>query len=131
MHFTYTIQPEKRAILLRYEGDFTLAELFACSRKLWDDPAYSDDYDGIVDLSTASLGFGIGDLRVFIDFMKTEPRVSHGRWAAVTTSPLVTACSLLYQQALSSRHTFEVFSTWAAACAFLHQDLESESLPAI
>ena len=126
MNFTYSIHPEKRAILLRYAGDFTLSELIDCSRKLWDDPAYSDEYDGIVDLSAGTLGLGIGDFRVFIDFMKSEPRVSRGRWAAVTTSPFVTACGLLYQQALASRHTFEVFSTWNAACAFLHQDMEPE-----
>ena len=119
MKFSYEIFPEQRLILQRYTGNPSLADVVASTRRLWADPRYSKTYDGIVDLSSSSAGISMGDLRALIGFMQQNDQTSTGRWGAVTSSPVTTACAMLYQRALAPRHKFEVFSSWDAACGFL------------
>ena len=119
MNFSYAIDPERRMIFLRYTGHFTLVPLLAGIRRLWADPAYCRAYAGLVDLSDESLSIEIADLHALIDHLRDQPAISEGRWAAVTSSPLATACGLLYQKAISPRHPFEVFSSFEAAANFL------------
>jgi len=122
MKFSFDIQPEHRAIYARYEGKFTLDDLLATTRQLWADPRYSPDYNGVVDISAGSVSVDINDLRTLAAFLVREPATSSGRWAAVATTPLAIACSLIYRSALRRRHGFEIFSTWEAACGFLQLD---------
>lgn len=117
--FGYLIDPEQRAIAVRYAGTFSMQELVASARLLWADPRYSPNYVGVVDLSQASIGASMSDFRTVIDFVLGQASASRGRWAAVATSPLVTACAMIYRRAVIRRHPFEVFSTWEAACEHL------------
>ena len=119
MKFSYAIDPERHLIFLRYTGHFTLAGLLAGTRRLWADPAYSRSYAGLIDLSDESLSVAIGDFHSLLDYLRDQPAISQGRWAAVTSSPFATACGLLYQKAISPRHPFEVFSSFEAAANFL------------
>lgn len=122
MHFSYEIHPDRRVIVQRFAGQFSLADLLAAVRRLWADPLYSKSYDGIVDLSETSMGISMEDLRALIGFLQQRPETSTGRWGAVASSPLTTACAMIYRRAAAPRHQFEVFSSWAAACDFLgHQ----------
>ena len=123
MKFTYEILPERRVILQRYAGSFSLADLLASTQRLWDDPLYSRSYDGIVDLSATSVAISMNDLRSLIGFLRTSERTSTGRWGAVANSPLVTACAMIYQRAIAPVHEFEVFSTWDAACDYIGRRL--------
>lgn len=128
MKFTYEIFPQKRLILQRYAGDFSLGELRAATERLWADPRYDRAYDGIADLSAAGTT-PIEDLRGLIQFLSGNRSLSTGRWAVVVSAPYATACALLYKKAMSHRHPFEVFSTWDGACQFLGADLEPSALP--
>jgi len=122
MPFCFDILPEKRAIFVRFEGRFTLEQLLAAARELWADPRYSPAYDGLVDISAGSISIDMKDLRKLIAFLLDEPATSRGRWAAVATTPLAIAGGLLYRSAMKSRHVFDVFSTWEAACEFVMFD---------
>lgn len=119
MKFAYDIFPEARSISVRYAGKFTLAELLLTSRRLLEDERYAPEYDGLVDLTDLGLGVEIADFRTLINFVQGHARVSCGRWAAITATPLATACGLVYKRAMAPRQTFEVFSTPEAACAFI------------
>jgi hypothetical protein len=122
MKFSFEILPEPRAIFARYEGKFTLEELFATTRQLWADPRYSPTYDGLVDLTDGAFSVDMNDLRTLMDFLVRAPTTSSGRWAAVASTPLSIACGLLYRTALRRRHVFQVFSSWDAAYEFLKFD---------
>ena len=129
MKFTYAIHPDHRVIFLRYEGRFTTSELVDSIQKLWADPAYSRDYNGIVDATDASVAIDIRDFRAFISLIRDRDEMSVGRWAAVTTSPLATACGFIYKEALAFRHKFQVFSGWEAACDFIELPPSAYSIP--
>lgn len=129
MTFSYEILPEKGTILLRCQGHFTFEQLRAGIERLWSDPRYRVDYDGIADLTDTSVGVSLSDLRALLDFLRNEARTSTGRWAAVAVSPLAAACAVLYQQACAQRHTCEVFSTWDAACRYLEVELPPDWSP--
>jgi hypothetical protein len=122
--FTYDILPERRLILQRFAGDTSLAEVLEATRRLWADPRYSRTYDGIVDLSATTVGISMEDLRALIGILRESEQMSTGRWGAVATSPLTTACAMIYQRALAPQQEFEVFSSWDAACGFLGVDLQ-------
>lgn len=128
MNFSYEIFPDRRAIVVRYVGTFTLEQLHASALTLWNDPRYARDYDGLVDVSHSSANVDITDFRAFVSLVRNDSRVSQGRWAAVVTTPFATACSFLYRSALASHHTFEIFSTWEAACEFLNLPIKQETL---
>jgi hypothetical protein len=123
VNFTYDILPERRLIRQRFAGSTSLADVRAALRRLWADPLYSKNYDGIVDLSATTVGISMEDLRALIGFLQESDQMSTGRWGAVVSSPLTTACAMIYQRALAPRHEFEVFATWEAACGFLGVEL--------
>lgn len=123
MNCHYEIYPEKRLIYMRYAGAFTLAELMDISRRLWSDKRYSKAYSGIVDLTDSKVSVGREDFQSLVEFVVGHKDTSEGRWAAVATSPLATACGMIYKRAIIKRHPFEVFSTFEAAGAFVGIDL--------
>lgn len=122
MKFSYAIDTERQLITQRFEGTLTLERLLECLRQLWADPTYSPAYNGLVDMSKALPKASVEDLPRLVAFVLTRPERSRGRWAAVTNSPFLTACGMLYQKAVVSQHVFEVFSTDEAARAFLRLD---------
>jgi hypothetical protein len=128
MKFSYTIDSQRGLIFQAYEGSFTLEQLIACTRCLWADPEYSPSFDGIVELSAMTPSARLPQLPGLLHFLKNDAHLSQGRWAAIATSPLATAGSLIYKRAMAPRHMFEVFSTWDAACTFLQIDAEKPLL---
>jgi hypothetical protein len=128
MTFDYEIYPEARIIVLRYAGQFTLGALKVFAQRLWADARYSRSFDGLVDLTDARLGVAREDFLALVEFVRGHEQTSLGRWAAITTSPLATACGLIYQRALARRHAFEVFATTEAAAWFLGVDLGNAPL---
>lgn len=124
MNFSYQIDSARHLIFLRLAGRFTLQALIKGVHQLWADPAYHRSYGGLVDISDGAVWVNIADLHQFIAFIRDQPSTSEGRWAAVTSSPLATACGLLYQKAIWNRHPFEVFTSFEAACDYLHIGVE-------
>lgn len=119
MQFRYEIYPDARAIVARISGSASLTELMTFIRTLWSDPRYSPAFDGIMDLSAQDVHVEMCEFRPILEYLLQSPHTSTGRWAAVATTPLATACGLIYRRALSARHGFEVFSTGEAAFAYL------------
>lgn len=128
MKFRYVIDPQREVIFQAFEGDFTAPQLIACIERLWADPEYRRSFSGIVDLSAMGTGAIVLELPALMKFLKGNPRLSQGRWAAIATTPMATAASLLYRQDIAPEQTFGVFSTWEAACTFLRVDLERPAL---
>ena len=126
MTFNYDIFPERRTIVARYTGLFTLGELTAAAQLLWSDPRYVRSYDGLVDISHGSVAVAMRDVPPLMRFFREHGNTSEGRWAAVASAPLTTAWALVYRRALGARHPLEIFSTWEAACAFLGVDLRPD-----
>lgn len=126
MKFSYDILPEKRSLMLRYEGRFTVADLIAGTQMVWADARYRREYDGIIDLTDPEAGVSLSDFRGLVNFLRGEHSTTKGRWAAVTSTPLAAACALMYKEAFAARHVMEVFSTWEAACQYLHLELPSD-----
>lgn len=129
--FTYEILPEKRAIVIRFRGHFTRAALASAVERLWSDPRYRTDYVGIVDLSDTTVGMAMEDFRHIVEWVRGQDRTSVNRWAAVASTPLATACALLYRRAMADRQRFEVFSTWEAACRYIEVDLPPPEVAAV
>lgn len=130
MKFRYIIDPQRQVICQAFEGDFTAQQLIACIERLWADPDYHRSFGGIVDLTAMDAGAIILELPALMKFLKGNPRLSQGRWAAIATTPMATAASLLYRHDIAPEQTFGVFSTWEGACDFLQVDIERPELRA-
>lgn len=118
MEYRYEIYPASRAIVGRISGRARLEELMQLVHALWADPRYSPAFDGVMDLEK-DFGLAMSDFRPLLDYLRQHPRTSSGRWAVVTNSPLTTACGFIYRHTMAGRHSFDVFSTREAACAFV------------
>lgn len=119
MKFSYAIDAPRRMIFMRYEGRCRAAHLLACARLLWADPAYSRLFDGYIDLTGAQADNALDDLNALVSLLRANAETGEGRYAAVTTSPVITAIGLLYQRAMAHRHAFAVFSSPEAAFQYL------------
>lgn len=119
MKFSYAIDAQRRMIFQRYEGACSLALMIACTRRLLADPAYSKLFDGYIDLTKARPEVTLEDLHAFIAFLRGQSQLGEGRYAAVTTSPVITAMGVLYQRTMARHHAFAVFSSHEAAAEYL------------
>lgn len=119
MRFDYAIDENRRMIFIEFSGPFSPEAFIGCIERLWSDPAYRRDYDGIADISEVESSYTLTDLQRVIGFLKKNPRTNTSRWAVITASPLAAACSYVYQRSMASVHRLEVFSTWEAAAAFI------------
>jgi hypothetical protein len=127
--FEYQIDCEQRLIVSRCTGRFSLDALRTAVERLWADARYSSDYAGLVEITDSSAAIAVQDLRAFIRFVREHALRSQERWAVVTTSPLATACAMLYREAMVGRQEFQVFSTREAACAWLKVKVPGGSAP--
>jgi hypothetical protein len=119
MKFGYTIDTERKIIFLRFSGPFDLNGFFAGIERLWADPDYRREYEGVADISAVENTYTLGDLHRVISFLKADPRTNTSRWAVITASPLAVAIAYVYKKAMASVHKLEVFSTWEAASAYV------------
>lgn len=123
MSYGHVIDPVRRFIYQVYEGHFPVALVIACTKRLWAEPDYSNAYHGIVDVSRMTTDGGIEDIHTLIDFLKTQSSTSTVRWAVITSSPTLTAGSMLYRTAMTGRHTLDILASWEAAANALQIDL--------
>lgn len=119
MSHEHAIYREQRLVLVRYGAPVDLASLISGTERLWADPLYDRNFDGIVDLSDPRLKMSSEDFRDYLGFLSGREEASLGRWASVATSPMAVAFGLLYQQAAAARHPFGIFASWSGACANL------------
>lgn len=129
MNYGHVILPKQHVIYQVFEGSFTAEQLIACVRRLWNDPAYSKHYHGIADISRMVGGTSLERLVEIVIFLKDQPQLSQGRWAVITSTPIVTAAAMVYKREMAARHPFGVFSTWESACAFLQLDMPVRPAP--
>lgn len=123
MNYAHVIVPSRRFIYQVFEGEFSLDQLIACTRRLWNDPDYSKHYNGITDISRMAPSQALDKLQGLMLFLKSQPQTSQGRWAVITSTPMSTAGAMVYKRDMATHHPFGVFSTWESACAFLQLDL--------
>ena len=118
MPYSHTVNPAKRIIIQRFDGTLSLATVCEGTEKLWADPGYNPAFDGITDLSRAVVSGNVEDVRALSRFIANSQRASTGRWAVVTNDPKITAFVLVFGRLLA-KPSLSVFSTWAAATAYM------------
>ncbi|MEO8205679.1 MAG: hypothetical protein ABI615_05820 [Chthoniobacterales bacterium] len=122
MKLSYAILPDQALILQRYSGPFSLQQIIDSIKTVWDDPRYSKSFNGIIDLSSASMLISISEMQALIQFFANHTHTPHGKWATVVNSPISTAFIILYQKALAHKHDLQVFSTMEAACKYVNTE---------
>lgn len=122
MGFQYVILPERRCIVVRYEGEVSIGTVLRQIEMLWADPQYDRHYCGIVDLQQATPRAAIEDVRELHEFLR-HPKTSVGEWAAIFSDPIGTALGFLFRSVNVILPRFDVFSSWEGACGFLDLDL--------
>jgi hypothetical protein len=79
----YAIHDSQGYIEIHLEGSITFAELGALIGQAWSDPAWKREYDGLMDVSAATVDLSDGEMRDLLNWMVSDPRCSFGRWAFV------------------------------------------------
>ena len=86
MKASYRIQDQQGYIVTTLEGSVTLPELGAHVQSIWADPAWKNDYNGILDFSAATIDLSESELQGLTKSMQSDPRCSFGKWAFVVST---------------------------------------------
>lgn len=125
MRFHYDILPDRRLIVLRFRGPVGLQEILAGVRRLWADPIYQPEFDGVADLDEITTTASLPDVRSLLQFLQ-HTKTSRGRWAVIFNDPKAVTLGLLFKAASTLPLHLEVVSNWTAACAHLRQDIPAD-----
>ena len=88
MPITYEIDPARRWLEIRLSGHVTVEEAGAMIRRLFADPAYSDELSGIVDIRDMTNVWNVTELRGLADLQLARPGPSwRSRRGVVVGSP--------------------------------------------
>ena len=126
MNYSYLIDAEKRLIALKFVGELSLSQVIRSSEILWQDPRYDPSFPVICDLTEISARAHVRDVPELLAFYN-RPETSSGRLAIVLTEPVSTALAFLFRSTAPMKFRVGLFSTWEAACGFLHIDLEDHA----
>ena len=118
MPYSHTINLKRKIIIQRFDGTLSLTNVCEGIEQLWSDGQYDRSFDGITDLSHSVVSGNVEDVRALSRFVTNRAQASTGRWAVVTNDPKITAFVLVFSR-LTSKPALSVFSTWAAATAFM------------
>lgn len=86
MKASYAINDQLGCILTVFEGSVTLPELGAHIESIWADPAWKNDFNGILDFSAASIDMSEAEIQGLTKAMENDPRCSFGKWAFVVST---------------------------------------------
>jgi hypothetical protein len=86
MKASYSINEKLGYIVTIFEGSVTLSDLGAHVESIWADPAWKNDFNGILDFSAASLDMSESEIQGLTKAMESDPRCSFGKWAFVVAT---------------------------------------------
>jgi len=85
MNARYKIHPEEGYVESWLQGSITPSEMLAHSQRVWSDPGWKAELNGLMDLSDATFEFTDAEFRALINMMLADPRCSLARWAFIVT----------------------------------------------
>jgi hypothetical protein len=86
MNARYQIHPEKGYVESWLVGRITPSEMWEHTLRVWSEPEWKADLNGLMDLSNATLDFSDAELRSLLQSMMADPRCSLARWAFIVTT---------------------------------------------
>lgn len=86
MKASYTIEEQRGYIVSKLEGSVTLPELGAHIESIWADPAWKNEFNGIIDFSAATIDLTETEIQGLTKAMESDPRCSFGKWAFVVST---------------------------------------------
>ncbi len=109
MNARYVIHPDQGYVDTLIEGSVTLAEFWAHTQRVWSDPAWKSEYNGLIDFSRATIDMSDDELRELMKTMLADPRCSLARWAFVVTTAMTFAWLRKVDQMSDQQSTFRIF----------------------
>lgn len=97
MRAHYEILPERGLVLETFEGRVTVAALVPFFQSLYADPAWDPSFDGLADLTAATIDMDFDDMTKLVGYMRSSGSASRGRWAFVVGSTLNLGMSRMFQ----------------------------------
>jgi hypothetical protein len=116
------IFPEKKLIIIQYEGEISYEDLVATGLELKAMPDFSEEFNGVSDFRNAHKNLSIRELKVYADRIQYKKNTSV-KWCSLNSTAKETALTIIFKEHLEYIHPFEVFSTIKAASEYLRTDL--------
>lgn len=131
MPATYDIQPEKGLILTACLGEISFDEIVSCVAACHADRRYRREHHGVSDVRDATFAFGEREARALAREIGSAANRSSGKWAFLIDAPRATALVLVFGSERDPETPIRVFTTPAAAGAWLGVDVSDEELLAV
>ena len=114
MGYTYNIDPEARLILEDWHGEVTMGEILECYEAEQRDARFSFAFDGLADLSDATILASFGQLRTI-----ALSQGFTGKWVFVAPHDGAYGVARMYMAAAGDAREINVFRTRDEAMAWL------------
>jgi hypothetical protein len=86
MKARYVIHPGEGYVDTLFEGSVTLSEFGAYAQKVWSDPGWKPEFNGLMDFSGATIDLSDDEIKKLMKAILSDPRCSFARWAFVVTT---------------------------------------------
>ncbi len=86
MRHEYTIDSDRRLVIQRYHGKTGIKDIFSMSEKNYGDPDYDPSFNGMVDMTDATLDISFREMLSFVSYIRRQPSRSTGKWALLMNS---------------------------------------------
>jgi hypothetical protein len=93
----YEIDSKRGLVIETFEGRVTLKALVPFFQGLYADPKWDPSYDGLADLTAATIDMDFDDMAKLVGYMRSSGSASRGRWAFVVGSALNLGMSRMFQ----------------------------------
>ena len=130
MSVQYTIDVDKRLIMVRFDGEVSDRQFVASASAICSDARYGRGFDGLIDVTGVEIDVNREDIKRLVDYTLSKRKHGHGKWAVLVSSPAATAYTMMYQQGVAPEHPFAVFCSWEGASGFLGIEMDEGAFKA-
>ncbi|GAB5522124.1 MAG: hypothetical protein RhofKO_43750 [Rhodothermales bacterium] len=121
MPYSISFDAARKRVSIRMTGHILGTDLHEMIQHVWAAPDYDPSYDGVLDLVDATISIAPREVYDLVHIVRDSENHLRGRFAFISSHPLATAMSMLYQYRSHAERQVAVFSTLAAAEAWLDQ----------
>lgn len=121
--YEYKVFKEEAFIFARYTGEFNIEEMLHAMELIWNDPNYSTDTHGLIDMRKAKLNGNLTDIKYFIKILLDSPKRTNARIAVLVEEGRTTGFVMTLVHFVGSLMNIQLYQLPENAISYVRRDI--------